>query len=69
MATIAPLPISFNPADFSSDFLLNAVGNYNGLSATDRSQYSDDLDFEPLQVDATNFDSTMENPGFMNFIT
>ena len=69
MATIAPLPISFNPADFSSDFLLNAVGNYNDLSATDRSQYSDDLDFEPLQVDAANFDSTMANPGFLNFIT
>jgi len=69
MATIAPLPISFNPSDFSSDFLLNAVGNYNGLSATDRSQYSDDLSFEPLQVDAASFDSTMANPGFLNFIT
>jgi len=69
MATIAPLPISFNPNDFTSDFLISAVGNYNSLSSTERSLYSDDLSFEPLKLDTANFDSSMSNPGFINFIT
>ena len=69
MATIASLPISFNPNDFTSDFLINAVGNYNSLPSTERSLYSDDLSFEPLKLDTESFDSTMANPGFVNYIT
>ena len=70
---IAPLPISFNPDDFTSDFLIGSVGRYNTLTEGERSLYTDQYDdsaaFEPLKVDPESFDVTMNDTGFKNYVT
>ena len=63
MATI------FDPQNFSTSFLTGSVNDYNSLTDEQRSQYTDMTNFTPLQTDPANFSTTMQDPGFVKYMT